>query len=329
MSNDASSSGFKSGFVAIVGAPNVGKSTLLNRMLGEKISITSKKPQTTRNRVLGIMHRPSAQMIFIDTPGVHRAKKLLNIRIVETALTAMGDADLLLIIIDVAAPDPVSESLMVKKLKKSRKPVILALNKVDLVSKDDLLKIINQWDKVYPFASIVPISAVDGTQVDVLMEIMEQQLPDGPPYFPADTITDLPERFIAAELIREKVFRMTGEEIPYASAVTVDSFKEEKNGALVRIHATIHLERESQKGIVIGRHGAKIKQIGTAARGDIQRFLGTKVFLKLFVRIQKNWSKDAKALRKNGILTADDFIFSSHVPGRRKHDLCGASSGRK
>ena len=300
MPHHSRSSEHKSGFVAIVGAPNVGKSTLLNRILGEKISITSQKPQTTRNRVLGVLHRPAAQMIFIDTPGVHRAKRLLNVRIVETALNAVGDADLLLIMIDVAAPDPVSEKLMVKTLKKSRKSVILALNKVDRVNKQDLLAIIERWSAVYPFEAIVPISAADGTQVDELIESLEKHLPTGPPYFPSDTLTDMSERFIAAELIREKVFRLTGEEIPYAAAVTVDSFKQQQNGALVRIHATIHLERESQKGIVLGRKGAKIKQIGSAAREDIQRLLGTKVFLALFVRVQKNWSKDAKALRKLG-----------------------------
>jgi GTP-binding protein Era len=300
MNDHPSESEFKSGFVAIVGAPNVGKSTLLNRMLGEKISITSKKPQTTRNRVLGVLHRSAAQMIFIDTPGVHRAKKLLNVRIVETALDAMGDADLLLILIDVAAPDPASEGWMVNKLQKHRKPVILALNKVDLIDKNDLLAIIGRWEAVYPFEAIVPISATKGTQVDVLVEVLEKNLPVGPAYFPPDTITDLSERFIAAELIREKVFRLTGEEIPYATAVTVDRFKEEKNGALIRIHATIHLERPSQKAIVIGRQGAKIKQIGSAARKELQRFLGTKVFLELFVRVQKNWSKDTRALRKLG-----------------------------
>ena len=293
-------SNFKSGFVAIVGAPNVGKSTLLNRILGEKISITSKKPQTTRNRILGVLHRPDAQMIFMDTPGVHRAKKLLNVRIVETALDTMGDADLLLIMIDVATPDPVSEDLMVTKLDKNRKPVILALNKIDRVNKDGLLEIIGRWQKRYPFEAIVPISATKGIQVDALVDTLEKHLPSGPPYFPPDAITDLSERFIAAELIREKVFRMTGEEIPYAAAVTVDRFKEERNGALIRIDATIHLERKSQKGIVIGQRGSKIKQIGSAAREEIQRFLGAKVFLQLFVRVQKNWSKDTKALRNLG-----------------------------
>ena len=291
---------FKSGFVAIAGAPNVGKSTLLNRMLGEKISITSKKPQTTRNRILGVMHRPAAQLIFMDTPGMHLSENLLNVRIVETALSTLSDADILLILIDVANPDPVSEKFVVGKLTEIKRPVILALNKIDLLNKRDLLAIIDHWAKVYSFKAIVPISATRGTQVDTLIEALLKQLPKGPPYFPEDTLTDLPERFIAAEMIREKVFRLTGEEIPYATAVTVDAFTEEKKGALVRIHATIHMERDSQKGIVIGKKGAKLKQIGQASREAIERFLGTKVFLKLFVRVQKNWSKDSRSLRKLG-----------------------------
>ena len=300
MQNQFTDKDFKSGFVAIVGAPNVGKSTLLNRLLGEKISITSKKPQTTRNRILGVLHRPAAQLVFLDTPGVHPSQKPLNVRIVDTALDAMGDADMLLIIIDAASPDLASEDMMVKKLGKHRKPVILALNKIDLIRKKDLLAMIGKWEKRYPFEAIVPISATKGTQVDVLLETMQAHLPAGPPFFPPETLTDLTERFIVAELIREKVIRLTGEEIPYAAAVTVDSFKEERSGALIRIHATIHLERESQKGIVIGAKGSKIKQIGSAAREDIQRFLAAKVYLKLFVRIQKHWSKDTKALRKLG-----------------------------
>jgi len=291
---------FKSGFVAIAGAPNVGKSTLLNRLLGEKISITSKKPQTTRNRILGVMHRPAAQLIFMDTPGMHLSENLLNVRIVETALSTLSDADILLILIDVANPDPVSEKFVVGKLTEIKRPVILALNKIDLLNKRDLLAIIDHWAKVYSFKAIVPISATRGTQVDTLIEALLKQLPEGPPYFPEDTLTDLPERFIAAEMIREKVFRLTGEEIPYATAVTVDAFTEEKKGALIRIHATIHMERDSQKGIVIGKKGAKLKQIGQASREAIERFLGTKVFLKLFVRVQKNWSKDSRSLRKLG-----------------------------
>ena len=291
---------FKSGYVAIVGAPNVGKSTLLNRMLGEKISITSKKPQTTRNRILGVMHRPGAQFVFVDTPGIFEAKDTLNLRIVDTALSALGDADIFLFVLDAASPDPTSEYFLVQRLQKHRIPVILALNKIDLIEKSVLLKVIEKWATEYHFDVIVPISAAEGTQIEELIGAMENFLPLGPPYFPEDAVTDLTERFIAAEMIRETVFRLTGEEIPYATAVTVDSFTEEKNGKLVKIEATIHIERASQKGIIIGREGSKLKRIGTESRKKIENMLETRVFLKLFVRVQKNWRKDTRALRKFG-----------------------------
>ena len=291
---------FKSGYVSIVGAPNAGKSTLLNRMLGEKISITSKKPQTTRNRILGVVHRPDVQMVFIDTPGIFKAKDTLNLRIVDTALSAIGDADIILFVLDAANPDPTSEYFLSKRLQNQERPVIVALNKIDLIEKTDLLEQIKKWSTEYRFEVIVPISATEGTQIGELIEAMENFLPQGPPYFPEDALTDLPERFIAAEMIRESVFRLTGEEIPYATAVTIDSFKEEKKGKLVKIEATIHLERDSQKGIIIGKEGSKLKRIGTESRKKIENMLETKVFLKLFVRVQKNWRKDTRALRKFG-----------------------------
>ena len=291
---------FKSGYAAIVGVPNAGKSTLLNRMLGEKISITSKKPQTTRNRILGVMHRPAAQLVFIDTPGIFKAKDTLNLRIVDTALSAIGDADLIVFVLDVANPDPTSEYFLVRRLEEQPRPVILALNKIDLVEKSALLEIIRKWSTEYRFDVIVPISATEGTQIERLIEAMENFLPYGPPYFPEDALTDLPQRFIAAEMIRETVFRLTGEEIPYATAVTVDSFKEEKGGKLVKIEATIHLERSSQKGIIIGKEGSKLKRIGTESRKKIEHMLETRVYLKLFVRVQKNWRKDTRALKKFG-----------------------------
>lgn len=293
-------SDFKSGFVAIVGAPNAGKSTLLNRMLGEKISITSQKPQTTRNRIIGVVHRPSSQIVFIDTPGVHRATTKLNIRIVDTALSAIGDVDAALIIVDISNPDPDSESYIVKKLKKQKRGVILALNKIDLVNKSVLLAVIDKWAKAYPFDAIVPISAKHGDKVEELLESMERLLPEGQPLFPEDTLTDMPERFIAAEMIREKVFRLTGQEIPYSTAVTIDSFSKKKKGALIIINATIHVERASQKGIIIGKRGSKIKKIGESARKEIEQMAGAKVFLKLFVHVQKDWSKDTRALRNFG-----------------------------
>jgi GTP-binding protein Era len=291
---------FKSGFVAIAGTPNAGKSTLLNRILGEKISITSKKPQTTRNRILGVLHRPGIQMVFYDTPGLFRAKDKLNLRIVDTALSAVADADLIVVVVDVVHPNPNSERFLVKQLQSQTPPVVLALNKIDLVEKSTLLETIDKWSRTYGFKEVIPISAAKGIQIDELIAAMAKMLPHGPPYFPEDTLTDVTQRFIAAELIREQVFRLIGEEIPYATAVTVDSYKETKEGQLVSIEATIHLERDSQKGIVIGKNGSKLKQIGTRSREQIEHLLGCKVYLKLFVRVQKNWRKDARAIRRFG-----------------------------
>jgi GTP-binding protein Era len=291
---------FKSGLVAIVGAPNAGKSTLLNKILGQKISITSKKPQTTRNRILGILDRPGAQIVFLDTPGVHRGGNTLNVRIVDAALSALADVDLILLMVDASAPDPDAEALLIRKLKAQKTPCILALNKEDLVAKSELLALIDRWSKAYAFEALVPVSAIKGTQVNELLDAMQKSLPAGPPLYPPGSLTDLPERFVAAEMIREKVIRLTGEEIPYATAVTIESFTEEKNGRLVKINATIHVERDSQKGIIIGKAGRKLKQIGEAARFEIERMVGCQVFLKLFVRVQKNWTKDTKALRRFG-----------------------------
>ena len=205
-----------------------------------------------------------------------------------------------MVLIDAARSDAASEGLMVKKIKAGKKPVVLAPNKIDLIDKNDLLPLIDRWSAVYPFKDIVPVSAETGAQVDRLLAALETLLPAGPPLFPEDAVTDLPERFIAAEMIREKVFRLTGEEIPYATAVTIEAFEEQKKGALVRIHATIHMERDSQKPIVIGKGGRMLKSIGQKSRLELERFLGVKVFLKLFVRVQKNWSRDTRALRKFG-----------------------------
>ncbi len=291
---------FRSGFIAIVGAPNVGKSTLLNRLLGEKISITSRKPQTTRKRILGVVHRERSQMIFVDTPGIHRSGSRLNVRIVDAALAAMGDADLILMIADAWSPDPDSETLLIENLRLQSRPVILALNKIDRIDKPRLLSQIAEWSRRFSFEAIVPISARMGTQIEALLSAMEKVLPVGPPLFPEDAVTDAPMRFIAAEIVREKVFRYTGDEIPYATAVTVDEFKAGGSRAPVQISATIHVERASQKGIVIGKKGVKLSQIGAAARENLEKMMEKQVVLRLFVRVQKNWSQDARALRKFG-----------------------------
>lgn len=294
-------SGYKSGFAAIAGAPNVGKSTLLNTMIGEKISITSPKPQTTRNRVVGVMHGPGFQIVFMDTPGIHKSSKAFNIKMVEVAVAALSDVDLILMVIDAAAPDSKAEALMVQHLKRVKDtPVILAVNKIDLIKKPALLGLMETWSKKFPFVEIIPVSALVGTQVDRLVDAMKSRLPAGPPYFPEDMITDMPERFIAAEMIREKVFDLTEQEVPFAVAVTIESFEEVPGRNLVRIYATIHVERNSQKGIIIGKNGRMLKSIGEDARREIERMVGGKVFLKLFVRVEKNWSRDADAMRKLG-----------------------------
>jgi len=293
-------SGFHSGFVALMGPPNAGKSTLLNRLLGAKISITSRKPQTTRNRILGVVHRPAAQLVFIDTPGVHLAQKPLNVRIVEVALSALSDVDVVLLMADAQRPDPQAETFLLARLSEARKPVVLAVNKIDGLASPLVLRRLGEWSQRFTFEHILPISALHGTQVDNLLQVLESMLPEGPPFYGEDMLTDSAERFIVAELIREKVFRLTGEEIPYAAAVTVDTFKDVHQGKTVHIRATIHVERDSQKGIVIGRDGSKLKQIGQAAREDIERLLNNRVYLELFVRVQKNWTRDTRALRKFG-----------------------------
>ena len=291
---------FKSGFIAIVGAPNAGKSTLLNRLLGQKIAITSKKPQTTRHRILGVAQLPEAQLIFLDTPGIHQPKGPLNARMVEVALKVLVDADLIVFITDAALPDNPSDEIILDSLKKRDLPVILAINKVDLVNKGRVLPLIEQWDKAYPFKAIVPISALQRIQIDDLVAEIVSVLPAGPQYYPQDCVTDLPERFMAAEMIREKVFRLTGQEIPYGVAVTVESFKERPRKNLIDIEATIHVERESQKPIIIGKAGRMLKRIGEQARAEIEPMVGCKVFLKLWVRVQKNWTRDERAIRRFG-----------------------------
>ncbi len=287
---------FKSGFIAIIGAPNVGKSTLLNQILGQKISITSEKPQTTRTRILGVLHRPHAQLIFLDTPGVHQAKQTLNKRMVKVALGALSDVDQILYVIDAKCRDEGSDAFLLRNLRKTKTPVTLAINKVDLIKKEAILPLIETWSKRHPFHAIVPISALKNIQVDQLLDEMSALLPEGPLYFPEDTITDQPARFIAAEMIREKIFRLTGKEIPYSVAVTIDTFKERPDKNRVDIEATIHVERDSQKGIIIGKGGAMLKKIGSMARSDIQRMVGSQVFLKLWVRVQKNWGRNERVL---------------------------------
>ncbi len=288
----------RSGFVGIIGAPNAGKSTLLNQVLGQKISITSKKPQTTRDRILGIVNRPHAQIVFLDTPGIHKSTTLLNRRIVDQAVQAMEDVDLILFMVDAASRNYSSEKMIVNQFSTVNKPVILALNKIDLADKAAVFKQVDQFSQMYDFETIVPVSARKNIQVDILLDEVEKRLPEGPALYPEETFTDVSEKYMVSEIIREKVFRLTGMEIPYSSAVTVDAFEVEKK--LIVIHASIHLVRNSQKGIIIGKNGSMLKRIGSSARKDIEDMLGVKVLLKLFVKVTRDWVSNERRLSEFG-----------------------------
>lgn len=288
----------RSGFVGIIGAPNAGKSTLLNQVLGQKISITSKKPQTTRDRILGVVNRPHSQIVFLDTPGIHKSTTLLNQRIVAQAIQAMDDVDLILFMVDAASRNYASEKMIVKQFETVRKPVILALNKIDLAKKAAVYEQVETFRDMYAFETIVPVSARENIQMDLLLDELESRLPQGPPLYPEETFTDVSEKYMVSEIIREKVFRLTGMEIPYSCAVTVDSFEVEKK--LIVIHASIHLVRDSQKGIVIGKNGSMLKRIGSMARKDIEQMLGSKVLLKLFVKVTPDWVSNKRHLSEFG-----------------------------
>jgi len=290
---------FRSGFVAIIGRPNVGKSTLLNRMLGEKVVITSDKPQTTRNRVQGILNRPGTQVVFIDTPGIHQARSRLNRSMMEAALSSVKGVDAVLLMVDASHLSGGRDDLVMEVLGQVEVPVILVVNKIDLVEKERLLQGIAAYAGLHPFREIVPISATTGDGVELLVDLVAGLLPVGVPYFPDDILTDLPERFVVAEMIREKVFRLTRDEIPYSVAVTVESFKERPDG-LVSIAANILVEKDSQKGIIIGRKGDMLKRIGTQARKDIERLLDARVFLELFVKVSRDWREDRRMLKELG-----------------------------
>jgi GTP-binding protein Era len=290
---------FRSGFVSIIGRPNVGKSTLLNCILGEKIVITSDKPQTTRNRIKGIHNIPGAQIVFIDTPGIHRATSLLNKFMVEEALASIRDVDVILILMEANSSDGSRGAQILEILAEVTTPVILVLNKIDLAAKGALLESIAAYDALYPFKEIIPVCALSGDGVEHLVNCVAGYLPEGPLYFPDDILTDLPERFIVAEIIREKIFRLTRDEVPYSTAVEVENFKERQDG-LISIGAVINVERDSQKGIIIGKKGAMLKKIGIEARLEIEQFLATRIFLELFVRVHRDWSEDPRALKDMG-----------------------------
>ena len=291
----------KSGFVSFLGRPNAGKSTLLNRIVGQKLAIVSDKPQTTRTRILGVKNYEDGQVVFVDTPGVHKPMHRMNVRMVDTALEAMREVDLIALVIDVSEKPGRGDQYLLNLLKDLESPVILVPNKVDLIAKPKLLPLIDQYRRAHAFVEIVPVSAADGTNVDVLEKLFLQYLPEGEPLYPADYLTDQPERFFVAELVREQVLQLTHAEIPFSTAVVVDRFEEPGDEKMMHLYCTILVDRESQKPIVIGKGGAMIKQIGTIARQELERFFGTRVYLDLHVKVKSEWRDDERLLDEIGL----------------------------
>jgi GTP-binding protein Era len=290
----------KSGFVALLGRPNAGKSTLLNRILGQKLAIVSDKPQTTRTRVAGVKNYAEAQVVFVDTPGVHKPTHRMNVRMVDTAIEAMREVDVVCLVVDASVKLGTGDRHLLTMLKDVKVPVILALNKVDIVSKPKLLPILDQYSKAHPFAELVPLSAVDGTNVDTLEALFLRYLPEGEPLYPPEYFTDQTERFFASEIVREQVLQLTHDELPFSTAVVVDKFDESDPG-LIKLYCTILVDRESQKPIVVGKAGSMIKAIGTAARLGLEEHFQQKVFLDLHVKVKSEWRDNERLLDEIGL----------------------------
>jgi GTPase len=292
---------FRSGYIAIIGRPNVGKSTLLNQILGEKVAIVSPKPQTTRNRVSGIRTTAASQIIFIDTPGIHQGHSLMNRRLMDTALHTLDDVDGVLWLLDAHDKIKQEEERIAETLRGVETPVLILLNKMDLVSKGKLLPLMERCAQLLPDKEIVPVSALKGEGLDIVLNLVEGWLPVGPQYFTEGEHTDQSERFLASEIVREKVFLLTREEIPYGVAVTIDEFTEKEEKNLIVIAATIHTERDSHKGILIGKRGSMLKEIGKQAREELESLLGCRIFLELFVRVDPGWTQNPQALSEMGL----------------------------
>lgn len=288
--------GFRSGFVALIGRPNVGKSTLLNALTGQKIAITSAKPQTTRNRISGIVNRPGCQLIFIDTPGMHQSPRLMNVHMNREASSAISEVDAVVMLVDGASGRTPGDDAVAQKVAGIKIPVILGINKIDTGRTHA-----DKFDDLLPSVPTLELSATSGLGVEDLLEALARLMPEGPRYYEEDELTDRPERYIAEEFIREKIFALTGEEVPYSTAVTVDNWEEKPDKNLVVIHATVHVERPSQKAIIIGQGGAMAKKIGRSAREDLEGLLGVRVYLDLHVGVEKNWTKDENQLRRFGL----------------------------
>lgn len=297
---------FKSGFISIIGRPNVGKSTFLNHVVGQKIAIMSDKPQTTRNKVQGVVTTDDAQMIYIDTPGIHKPKHRLGDFMVKVARNTLGEVDVILFMVNAEQKIGPGDRFIIDMLKNTETPVFLVINKIDLVHPDELLETIVSYQEEYDFAEVVPISALNGNNTVALLDTLKKYLPVGPKYYPDEQVTDHPERFIISEFIREKVLHLTREEIPHSVAVVIEQIEREEDRDMVNVMATIVVDRDSQKGIVIGKRGALLKQVGTEARKDIEMLLGSKVFLELWVKVQKDWRNRPSRLKEFGF-NEDDY----------------------
>jgi len=291
---------FKSGFISIIGRPNVGKSTFINRVIGQKIAIMSDKPQTTRNKVQGVLTTNDTQYIFIDTPGIHKPKHKLGDFMMKVAQNTLKEVDLILFMVNAEEGFGRGEEFILEKFQTVKTPIFLIINKIDRIHPDKLLTVIEAYKEKYHFAEIIPISALEGNNVETLLEQVKKYLPEGPMYYPADQVTDHPERFIVAELIREKALHLTREEIPHSLAVVIEKMERRQDQEMVHVMATIIIERDSQKGIIIGKQGKMLKEIGKRARADIENLLGSKVFLELWVKVQKDWRNKASQLRDYG-----------------------------
>lgn len=294
-----SKKGFKSGFVAIVGRPNVGKSTLMNQVIGQKIAIMSDKPQTTRNKIHGVYTTDDLQIVFLDTPGIHKPNSKLGNYMMKAAESALSEVDAVLFLTDVSEELGGGDRYIIERLKSVKTPVFLVLNKIDKITPDAMLPVIDKWRKLHDWSEIVPVSALQGNNVNALLEQVGKYLGEGPMYYPADQVTDHPEQFVCAELIREKILQMTREEIPHSIAVEIESMGKADNG-VVNIGAVIYVERDSQKGIIIGKSGSLLKEIGKQARTDMERLLGSKIFLELWVKVNKDWRNRESVLKSLG-----------------------------
>ena len=291
---------FKSGFVSIIGRPNAGKSTFLNRVVGQKIAIMSDKPQTTRNKVQGVLTTATEQIVFIDTPGINEPRSKLGDFMLKVAKNTLREVDAVLLMVDSTDRIGKQDRYVLEMLKGNKTPVFLVMNKIDLIHPDKLLSVIEDFKKEFEFEDVLPISALEGINIERLLQVLTEHLPEGPQYYPADQVTDHPERFIISELIREKVLHLTHEEIPHSIAVVIEKIKRDEESDKIRVSATIMVERDSQKGIVIGKRGALLKEVGMRARKDIEMLLGSKVFLELWVKVQKDWRNKSVHLRDFG-----------------------------